>query len=108
MTVPKPSKRPRRRRRGLSPEEREVYRHVEDRDRGCVAPLVDPEVDPCEGPIHREHVRYAAAMGGRRITSRGGVVLLCRHHHMDGWATSHKPDLRRYLARVEPEEPREE
>jgi hypothetical protein len=81
-----------------------VYRHVESRDRNCVAPRVDPGVDPCEGPIHREHVRYAAAMGGSRITTRNGVVLLCRHHHMDGWATSHKDGLRDYLARVEPRE----
>lgn len=103
-TPPERGSRPRRRSRGLSPEEKEVYRHVEQRDGSCVAPAVDPGVDLCEGPIHREHVRYAAAMGGRRITTRNGVVLLCRRHHMDGWATSHKPELRLHLAKVEPQE----
>lgn len=104
MMFPKPERRPRRKSRGLTPEERAVYRDVEARDRSCVAGRVDPTVDPCDGPLHREHVRYRAAMGGRRITVRNGVVLLCRHHHMDGWATSHKDDLRDYLARVQPGE----
>jgi hypothetical protein len=25
-------------------------------------------------------------------------VTICEHHHLDGWATSHRPLLRRYLA----------
>jgi len=93
---PKPERRPKRR-RGLSPEDRAVYRSVEARDGSCVAPVVEPGIDLCDGPVQREHVRYRAAMGGRRITTRDGVVLLCRHHHMDGWATSHKDELRVYL-----------
>lgn len=39
-------------------------------------------------------------MGMRRITRVDAVVLLCRHHHHDGWATSHKAALREYLLRV--------
>lgn len=96
MFYPKPSRPPKRKR-----EDASVYRHVEQRDGSCVAPRVDPGVDPCDGPVQREHVRYRAAMGGRRITRPDGVVLLCRHHHLDGWATSHKPGLRAYLAEVE-------
>ncbi len=98
MLYPKPPRRPKRR-RGLSEQDRAVYRSVESRDGSCVAPVASPGIDLCAGPIHREHVRYAAAMGGRRITRVDGVVLLCRHHHMDGWATSHKDDLRDYLRR---------
>lgn len=41
-------------------------------------------------------------MGAPRVTRVDAVVLLCRRHHHDGWATSHKPELRAYLARVEP------
>lgn len=40
-------------------------------------------------------------MGMHRITRLDAVVILCEHHHLDGWATSHKPDLRAYLARVQ-------
>lgn len=98
---PKPG-RPRKVLRGIA-EDRWVYRYVEVRDGGCVAFRSDPGVDLCDGPIEREHVRPGGgAMGMRRITRPDTVVLLCRHHHQDGWATSHKPALREYLARVEP------
>jgi hypothetical protein len=101
VMFPKPGRRSSRKR---GDGDQAVYRHVEARDGGCVASRVDPAVDRCEGRIEREHVRPGGgAMGMRRITRPGAVVLLCRHHHQDGWATSHKPALREYLARVEPE-----
>jgi hypothetical protein len=99
-----------------------------ERDGGCVAPLVaggifhpiDPATAPvafgaeasrCGGsPIGEgrfritvEHVRDAAAMGAPRAPSdRRHTVLLCEWHHLrSGWSTSHKSELRAYLASVE-------
>lgn len=96
---------PRRTPRRRGPDPAAVYRHVELRDVTCVASRADASVDACEGRIEREHVRPGGgAMGMRRITRNDAVVLLCHHHHQDGWATSHKPALREYLARVEPGE----
>jgi len=43
-------------------------------------------------------------MGARRVTRTDAVVILCAHHHLDGWATSHKPTMRDYLAGFAPEE----
>jgi hypothetical protein len=40
-------------------------------------------------------------MGAPRVTRRDAVVILCRHHHLDGWATAHKQEEREYLARME-------
>lgn len=100
MLFPKPGRRPR-----IRTDDAAVYRYVEARDRGCVASRADPSVDPCRGRIEREHVRPGGgAMGAPRVTRRDTVVLLCQHHHHDGWATSHKPELRAYLALVEPGE----
>lgn len=88
----------------VTAQEREVYAAVELRDQGCVAPRLDPTVDPCDGRLTRQHVKDGP--GGARITSYRTVLMLCWHHHLDGWATS-KPALalqRAYLASV-PEMP---
>jgi hypothetical protein len=37
-------------------------------------------------------------MGKRAPSDMAHLVTLCEHHHLDGWATSHRPLLRRYLA----------
>jgi hypothetical protein len=78
-------------------EDRDEYNAVTARDKECQAPLIDPACDPCSGRLTREHVRYAAAMGGKRITTRNGMLCLCLHHQLDGWATSHKPQERDWL-----------
>lgn len=101
-----------------------VYAEVLLRDKGCVAPIVDPTQEGRCGPegidaprssrfdprnIEREHVRPAGgSMGGRRITKVWAVVILCRWHHRGSqgghvWALAHKLDLRRYLAGLYPE-----
>jgi len=96
MFYPKPEKKPKRR-RGLTAADREVYDRVLSRDGGCVAPRLGAQ-SPCRGPLTREHVRPGGgAMGMRRITRVDAVVILCAHHHLDGWATSHKPEMRAYL-----------
>lgn len=70
-----------------------------ERDRGCVAPVLDPDIDACAGPLHRQHV---LEMGGRRVTTMATVLILCAHHHLDGWATrkENKASQREYLRRV--------
>jgi hypothetical protein len=78
-------------------EAQDEYDAVTERDKDCQAPLIDPSCDPCSGPMTREHVRYAAAMGGRRITTRTGMLIICSHHALDGWCTSHKQDERDWL-----------
>jgi hypothetical protein len=79
-------------------EAQREYDAVTARDKDCQAPLIDPTCDPCSGRLTREHVRYSAAMGGRRLTVRTGMLILCTHHHLDGWATSHKQAERDWLA----------
>lgn len=104
---PKPEKKPKRR-RGLTPADREVYARVLQRDGTCVAPLLGAE-DACRGPITREHVRPGGgAMGMQRITRVDAVVILCAWHHLDSWhqsgpawATTHKDTMRDYLASKE-------
>ena len=81
-------------------EDRREYDAVTRRDKVCQAPIIDPGCDPCRGMLTREHVRYAAAMGGRRITVRTGMLLLCLHHHLDGWASAHKQAERDHLANL--------
>ena len=84
----------------VTAEERRVYDAVMERDRGCMAPVLDPSVDGCSGPLTRQHVRKNP--GDPRITKIDRVLILCWHHHLDGWATS-KPALekqRRYLGLV--------
>ena len=83
-------------------EAQEEYDAVTARDKDCQAPLIDPTCDPCTGRLTREHVRYAAAMGGRRQTARTGMLILCIHHHLDGWATSHKNEEREHLRKMNP------
>lgn len=71
----------------VTAEERRVYDEVWERDGGrCVAPVLDPSLDDCSGPITRQHVRKHP--GDPRITALDRVLLLCAHHHLDGWATS--------------------
>jgi hypothetical protein len=59
---------------------------------------------PCDGPLTLDHVQDGyGRMGKRAPSDRQHLVTLCRHHHLDGFATSHRPELREYLATVEPQ-----
>lgn len=97
------------------------------RDQGCVAPRLDRAAGPCRDRWQREfrqtdsllfqdltidHVRGKPPVGELTIEKEGGfgkrppddpahLVTLCWHHHLNGWATSHRPDLREYLAQVD-------
>ena len=70
----------------VTPEEQAIYDAVMVRDGGCVAPDLDPGIDPCQGRMTRQHVKDGP--GGRRITDMDHVLILCQHHHLDGWGTS--------------------
>lgn len=88
-------------------------------DGGCVASLCDPNAGPCRdgigtywngrmGPAGCEvdRVREHPTMGkAPSHTDRTRMVSLCPGHHRgvgtqagSQWATSHRPELRKYLA----------
>lgn len=80
------------------------------RDGGCVAALLDREhacTNAWGEPARRDdptaltvdHVREQP--GGKRPSDMAHCVALCWGAHiLSGWATSHRPELRTYLARV--------
>ena len=66
----------------------------------CVAPLVDSnEWGKCSGEMQRDHVHEhtGGTKSKRAPTTMETVVILCRHHHLNGWATSHRPEIRTYI-----------
>jgi len=67
------------------------------RDGGCVAPRLGA-ADPCWGRPTLDHVKDQPRMAKRASSDMGHLVTVCWHHHLDGWATAHRPELRAYLA----------
>ena len=72
----------------------------------CVAPMVEkwPLVDlsvsvRCSGDMERDHVHeHAGGTKAKRApTTMETLVILCHHHHQNGWATSHRPEIREYI-----------
>ena len=92
----------------VTPELREA---VLKRDGGCVAPFIGVDYDPhnktwdaidrCKGRLTLDHVKDAPMMGKRAPSDMAHLVTLCWHHHLDGWATAHRPELREYLRKQE-------
>lgn len=79
----------------------ELRIEVFERDHGCVAPTIDYFCDPCNGRLTLDHIQEGyGRMGKRAPSDRGHLVSVCWHHHLDGWSTSHRAELREYLARV--------
>lgn len=72
---------------------------VFERDRGCVAPRLGA-IDSCAGRLTLDHVKDQPRMGKRAPSDLEHLVSLCYRHHLDGWATSHRPELRKYLQEV--------
>jgi hypothetical protein len=64
----------------------------------CVA-LTLGATDLCAGRLTLDHVKDQPMMGRRAPSDEHHLVTLCWHHHLDGWATSHRPELRSYLRR---------
>lgn len=67
------------------------------RDHGCVAVLLGEGPESCRGRLTLDHVKSQPRMGKRAESTAERLVTLCEHHHLDGWATSHRPELRTYL-----------
>lgn len=81
----------------------------------CVAPLISAErglrLDPCrdkwgnitDRPISLtlDHVNEAyGRMGKAADGDPDHLVTLCYHHHLNGWATAHRRELRVYLSNL--------
>lgn len=78
----------------------------------CVAPFLDRWSDRCDGRTTLDHVKDQPKVGAP-IVKRGPerrrryrapsdpahLASVCWHHHLDGWATAHRPELRAYLGR---------
>lgn len=93
----------------------ELRAAVLERDGRCVRSRMEPEHE-CRnnwGEYHRadalaqltlDHVqeRYGR-MGKRAPSDMAHLVTLCWDAHLGGWATSHRPELRSYLATVDGE-----
>jgi hypothetical protein len=90
---------PIRRRARRDPVTPELRLAVLERDRGCVAAKFDEEWRFCLGRLTLDHVKEQPRMGLRAPSDLGHLVALCEYHHLEsGWATSHRPELRAYLA----------
>lgn len=79
------------------------------RDQGCVAPRLGATA-PCDGPLQLDHVKDQPHIGDpiikrgplrkhryRAPSDMSHLASVCRRHHLDGWATAHRPELRAYL-----------
>lgn len=81
----------------------EVALTVLRRDSGCVAVSLGESPSDCGGRLTLDHVKDAPRMGKRAPSDPAHLVSLCEQHHLwTGWATSHRPALRLYLAMVNP------
>lgn len=69
----------------------------------CVAPIIDPsQLGRCSGEMERDHVweHAGGTKGVRPPTTMETLVILCHHHHQNGWATSHRPEIREYIQKA--------
>jgi len=83
------------------PVTRDVALAVLRRDNGCVAVWLGESGRDCRGRLTLDHVKDEPRMGKRAPSDMGHLVALCEYHHLEtGWATSHRPELREYLRRV--------
>jgi len=91
----------------------ELHAAVLVRDRRCVQAQLDithtckdiwgnPHLSEALERLTLDHVQSAYGRMGRRAPSTmATLVSLCGRAHLGGWATSHRPELRAYLARIE-------
>ncbi len=89
-----------------------VYETVIERDRWaawnrrrtmypCVAAALFPDQSVmCSGRVTLDHVKDEPQMGKRAPSDPQHLVTLCAYHHLEGWATSHRPLLRWYLRSI--------
>lgn len=68
------------------------------RDGGCVAVRLGDSAQRCGGRLTLDHVKDQPRLGKRAPSDAAHLVTLCENHHLwNGWATSHRPELRAYL-----------
>ena len=83
------------------PVTRDVALAVLRRDNGCVAVWLGESGRDCRGRLTLDHVKDEPRIGKRAPSDMDHLVSLCEYHHLEtGWATSHRPELREYLRRV--------
>lgn len=75
----------------------EVALRTLTRDGGCVAVALGESPADCRGRLTLDHVKDQPRMGRRAPSDERHLVSLCEWHHLEGWATSHRPALRAYL-----------
>jgi len=80
----------------------EVYEAAMRRDGDCVAQAGHhmvvrlfgihpwPAQDACAGRLEEHHVKDQPRMGKRAPSDVRHLVVVCSHHHKDGWATHRK------------------
>jgi hypothetical protein len=73
---------------------------VLERDHSCVAVRLGADYRGCGGRLTLDHVKDQPRMGKRAPSDMAHLAVLCERHHLDGWATSHRPALRAYLREV--------
>jgi hypothetical protein len=92
----------------------EMARLVFERDRlRCAAPSIDAMAGECRNrfgdlvlsddrdSLTIDHVQDGYGRMGLRATSDlAHCVVICWGHHLNGWATSHRPELRAYIQRA--------
>ena len=82
--------------------------YLRARDKTCLAPRLaranGQDIDPCNGRLTIEHVKFESRIGRRAESDKFHCLLLCLHHNLT-WAltTEHKNWERDYLRRVEGE-----
>lgn len=86
--------------RRKDPVTADVRLAVLERDRGCVAVTLGEDPLDCRGPLTLDHVRDQPMMGKRAPSDERHLAAICEHHHLYGWATAHRPELREYLRGV--------
>ena len=89
-----------RRRPHADPVSPELRLAILERDRGCVAVKLGADYAGCHGRLTLDHVKSQPMMGKRAPSDPAHLLALCEAHHLDGWATSHRPALREYLRAV--------
>jgi hypothetical protein len=95
---------------GRDPVTPEMRLAVLQRDRGCVAVALGADPMTCLGRLTLDHVKDKPKIGdvilkrgkGRKHRYRAPsdldhLVAICERHHLGGWATAHRDDLRAYL-----------
>ena len=83
--------------RKADPVTPELRLEVLARDSGCVAVRLGADPAGCRGRLTLDHVKDQPRMGRRAPSDARHLASVCEAHHLDGWATAHRPELREYL-----------